>query len=144
MNIKAIVAAAAVVLVGFGKIASGAGGFVAGHAIVTAMQPSVHDRLVEGTKTVRATLPKRVDDVTVLTDQHVEGNQLTFVYDTSADMANADTSLVQGELTRRVCGEPSMRRTIENSGVSYRYEYWRSGQLVGHFEITSCPVGSPA
>jgi hypothetical protein len=119
------------------EISTGAIAFVIGSMAVhawTAPAP-VHDQLVEAANTAKHALPVKVDDVTTLKDERVDGKRFVYVYEVSIDSIDATTQ--QAKLTKLVCGNNDLRIGMIK-GVSYGYEYWRNGALLSQFTVSSC------
>jgi hypothetical protein len=117
-------------------ISTGTIAFVLGTIIVrTWMAPApVHDQLVASAVTIKHGLPVKIDDVTIQRDVRVEGNRMVYVYDVTFASMNTEA---QSILTQRVCASNDMRKAMIQ-GVSYGYEYWNAGSLIGQFTVTSC------
>jgi hypothetical protein len=143
LSIKSLTTGAGVVIAAIGVMAVKAipfaGGYVAGHAIVQAMQPSVHDQLVTGIS--RMTLPKRLDESTVLTAASVDGLTVVATNELDAlEVTDDQRPAFQAALTERVCSDAATRKAIVEAGVSYRYEYMHNGVKLAEFNVASCPA----
>jgi hypothetical protein len=143
LSIKSLTTGAGVVIAAIGVMAVKAipfaGGYVAGHEIVRAMQPSPHDQLIAGISNI--TLPKRLDDITVLTAMRVEGMTVVSTHDLDVTELTADDrQSLQAALTERVCTNEATHKGVVSLGVSYRYEYMHNGVNLGDFDVTSCPA----
>jgi clan AA aspartic protease (TIGR02281 family) len=96
------------------------------------------DQLAQGVSNDTASLPKKIDDITTLTAERLDGLQMTYVYELNGELSDS----AQARLTNRVCNMPALRDPMAK-GVTYRYEYWRAGTLLGGFDIASCPASVP-
>ena len=137
MNIKTTVGAAAAIIGAVLIKATGFGlGYVGGYEAVHAINgpSSIHDRLVANIRTV--TVPKRIDNITTLTNVRVDDLQVIYTYQVNFD-ALADDA--QATMTKRVCNEKGLTRAMPE-GVSYRYEYWNQQTFVGALTVSSCPT----
>jgi hypothetical protein len=133
INFKAItIAGLGAVGVLIAKAAPFALGYAGGHAIVTAMQPSLHERLVQAAQAMA--LPKRIDEGTVLEHVTIEGLQWVYSYSTDYVALNADA---KATFAARVCAAPDMVKTMAD-GVSYRYDHQHNGSQIGSFVIDRC------
>jgi hypothetical protein len=100
---------------------------------------SVHDQLVSAVSSM--SLPTKVDGITTMTHAHVDGNQLTYVY--QLDGVLNDATAVQNSLNTRLCGSATMHQAIKD-GASFRYEYWNGQKLLGSFIVGDCTASDQA
>jgi len=99
---------------------------------------SLHDTLVKQVAEMKTRLPRLVDDVTTLRDIKVEDLKTIYVAEIRAGY-EIDVKSQQDEVTRKFCASTARKAQY---GASYRFEYWSAGadsQLLGAFEIHSCP-----
>lgn len=121
------------------KVLAGPIAFAAAYyAVHTYMaSPSIHDQLVKAVAVAKQSLPMKLDDVTTLTDERVDGLTWTYVNEVTVDPAAVDNSAKAGlaaEVTKKFCASEAMKKSMLQ-GVSYRYEYWHSGQHVTGFDV---------
>jgi hypothetical protein len=100
---------------------------------------SVHDQLESSVSSL--SLPTKVDGITTMTHAHVDGNQLTYVY--QLDGVLNDATAVQNSLNNRLCDSATMYQAIKD-GASFRYEYWSGQKLLGSFVGGDCTASDQA
>ena len=143
LSIKSLTTGAGVVIAAIGVMAVKAipfaGGYVAGHAIVQAMQPSVHDQLVTGIS--RMTLPKRLDESTVLTAASVDGLTVVATNELDAlEVADDQRPAFQAALTERVCSDAATLAGRRRRRCFITALVWRNGVKLAEFNVASCPA----
>jgi hypothetical protein len=118
---------------------AGAVAFLTAAIVVYPFLTPLRDQLAQEVNNDNASLPKKVDDITTLKAERVNGLQVTYVYELNGELSDS----AQASLTNRVCNVPGMRDAMAK-GVTYRYEYWNAGKLLGGFNVASCqPKGIP-
>ena len=96
---------------------------------------SLHDQMVEGVIKEAPSLPKQINEVTMLTHERVEGSNMIYTYELTGDGEMPD----QADATDNTC-KLAVLRDLIRAGVILRFEYNKAGKrLLGELEINSCP-----
>jgi len=74
------------------KLLGGPIAFAAAYAAVHAWMapPSLHDQLVTSITQAKQALPMKLDDITTLTDEQVDGLKVTYVYQLDVPQVDAE------------------------------------------------------
>ena len=126
-------------------VKTGAISFVAGCALMAGMYvyysnpslqsaSSLHDQMVEGVIKEAPSLPKQINEVTMLTHERVEGLNMIYTYELTGDGEMPD----QADATDNTC-KLAVLRDLIRAGVILRFEYNKAGKRLGELEINSCP-----
>lgn len=76
-------------------------------------------------ESIAPTLPRRLDEVTVLTGIHHTGRVLTYSHSLDAGQGQLDIAALEAHVKNQVCNNDSMVKMIAY-GVSFVYEYYGS------------------
>jgi clan AA aspartic protease (TIGR02281 family) len=107
------------------------GGFGAISAInQEARAPSIHDQLVTRAALLKPSLPVQVNGVTKLVAQRIEGDKTIGVFELTDDAIPP----TQAATAEAVCVQQTVRSDLRK-GVTYVYEYHRSGQIIGTLTV---------
>jgi hypothetical protein len=99
-------------------------------------------KFAELAKGVKATLPKRLDDVTTLTDIAYANRHMTYVYhlDTRGKSAEAVMPAVRKLVTARACGSGFKQALRQGYVFTFRYRDTTGGDL-GEFSLSGSDCG---
>lgn len=85
--------------------------------------------------------PRRIDDVTELTEARAAGRVMTYVYRVSQS-DGFDLAVQRAHLERAVCDNAPMRAAIAEHRVAFTYEYrstTEAERVLGSVEVARCP-----
>jgi hypothetical protein len=107
-------------------------------AHISATPSDMHDAQVYTANVIKSSLPKKLDDVTTLTDVRVEGTALVYIYEvTSPAISNEAGISLASTVTKRFCASPNGPKVLKLGGA-YGYEYQNQGKVLYRFNITLC------
>jgi hypothetical protein len=97
----------------------------------------------EAAKRFNATLPKKVDEATMLESVSAQGTQLTYHYRVTfarTDLKPGALDAFKPTVTEKVCTAEDMRAIVAVGG-SYRYEWLdKNGAAIGSLVVDRCPA----
>ena len=85
--------------------------------------------------------PRRIDEVTELTDARVTGRAMTYIYRVSQS-GGFDLAAQRAHLERAACDNAPMRAAITDHRVAFTYEYRSAAEaerVLGSVEVARCP-----
>jgi len=95
------------------------------------------EELAQSVAAERQSLPRRLDQVTILTDIRADGMTVTYEHTLSVETDQPSLEAFFPNIRQRVCSDPEMVELIRQ-GVSYRYAYTTPSGVRAVADVGSC------